>query len=332
MKVCIFGAGAVGGHVATRLAAAGHAEVSVVARGAHLEAIRARGLELRNDQGDIWRATVAQATDRPETLPPQDLVLVALKACALAEHAETLDRLLAAGGAIAFLNNGIPWWWTAAQPDGGSHLPLLDPEGLLWRLVRPERTLGAVVLSPNEIESPGVVRHRDKTRNRFVFGMPGPGDAGLAANLDRTVALFNQSGLPAEAAADLRQDIWRKLLLNAAGNPLSALTRLGTMERGQNPELQQLSLAVANEVALIAQTMGWSLPAEAIADAVAVGKARNLRPSMLQDLLGSRPMEVEALLGQPQRFARELGLATPVIDILVPLLRGLDQSIVASRS
>lgn len=326
MKVCIFGAGAVGGHVAARLAAAGHAEVSAVARGAHLKAIRERGLVLRNDVGEVWHAELAHATDRPETLPPQDLVLVALKACALPAHAHSLARLLAPGGAAVFLNNGIPWWWNAAQAGGGSALPLLDPEGQLWQQVRPERTLGAVVYSPNEIESPGVVVNRSKARNRFVFGAAQAGNAALDARLAQVVALFQQSGLPAEAAPDLRQEIWQKLLVNAAGNPVSALTRLGTAERGQDAGLRQLSLSLATEVAQIAQAMGWHLPESVIADAVAVGKAQSMRPSMLQDVLGGRPMEVEALIGQPQQFARAHGIATPSIDVLLPLLRGLDRA------
>jgi 2-dehydropantoate 2-reductase len=327
MKVCIYGAGAVGGHVATRLAAAGHAEVSVVARGEHLKAIRERGLELRNDVGEVWHAAVAHATDRPETLPTQDLVLVALKAWALPEHARSLDRLLAPGGAVAFFNNGIPWWWDAAATGGGSALPLLDPEGLLWGLVRPERTLGAVVYSPNEIETPGVIVNRSKARNRFVFGSPYAGTDALEASLASMVALFQQSGLPAEIATDLRHEIWQKLLVNAAGNPISALTRLGTKERGQDAELQRLSTALATEVEHIANAMGWTLPEGAVADAVGVGRAQSMRPSMLQDVLGGRRMEVEALLGQPQQFARACGVPTPAIDVMVPLLRGLDRAI-----
>jgi 2-dehydropantoate 2-reductase len=327
MKVCVYGAGAVGGHVAARLADAGHAEVSVVARGAQLAAIRQRGLVLRNDAGEVWHAAINSATDQPENLPPQDLVLVALKATALPSHAQALDRLLAPGGVAVFLNNGIPWWWTASQQGGGHALPLLDPEGRLWNTLRPERALGAVVYSSNEIELPGVVINRGSARNRFIFGAPLPADAGQAAKLRQIVALFQDSGMPGEIAADLRQTIWVKLLLNAAGNPVSALTRLGTLDRGQDAGLQQLSISVATEVATIARAMGWTLPPEAVADAVSVGKAQNMRPSMLQDVLAGRPMEIEALLGQPQQFAREHGIATPAIDVLLPLLRGLDRGI-----
>ncbi len=327
MKVCIYGAGAVGGHVATRLAHAGHAEVSVVARGAQLTAIRERGLVLRNDAGAEWRAAIHSATDRPETLPPQDLVLVALKATALPSHAQAFDQLLAPGGMTVFLINGIPWWWNAGREGGGRSLPLLDPDGQLWNTLRPDRTLGAVVYSSNEIESPGVVLNRGSARNRFILGAPLMGDAAQAEKLKQVVALFQDSGLPAEVAADLRQTIWVKLLLNAAGNPVSALTRLGTLHRGQDPGLQQLSASIATEVQTIAQAMGWTMPPEAMVDALTVGQGQNIRPSMLQDVLAGRPMEIEALLGQPQQFARELGIATPAIDVVLPLLRGLDRGI-----
>lgn len=333
MKVCIYGAGAVGGHVATRLADAGHAEVSVVARGAQLEAIRQRGLVLRNDAGVEWRATIHSATDRPETLPPQDLVLVALKATALPAHAQALDRLLAPGGMVVFLNNGIPWWWHAGGEGGeggeggGRSLPLLDPDAQLWNTLRPERALGAVVYSSNEIESPGVILNRGSGRNRFILGAPLVADVAQAQKLQQVAALFQDSGLPAEIVADLRQTIWVKLLLNAAGNPVSALTQLGTLHRGQDPGLQQLSATIAAEVAAIAQAMGWTTPPEAMTDALTVGKTQNMRPSMLQDVLAGRPMEIEALLGQPQLFARERGIATPAIDVVLPLLRGLDRGI-----
>jgi 2-dehydropantoate 2-reductase len=326
MKICIFGAGAVGGHVATRLAFAGHAEVSLVARGAHLAAIQAHGLTLNNDDGESWHARIEQATDRPDTLPPQDVVLVTLKACALPAQAETIGRLLKPDSAAVFMNNGIPWWWNHGAENGGGPLPLLDPEGGLWNAVRPERALGAVVYSSNEIESPGVITHRGAKRNRFVLGGPRKTGGAQKARLTEVEALFKASGLPAEVPDDLYREIWHKLLVNTAGNPISALTRLSTAQRAQDPELHQVSRGVATEIAHIAEVMGWPVAVEAIAAAVDVGKALNIRPSMLQDVLLNRPMEVEALLGQPQRFARERGIPTPYIDVLVPLLRGLDRS------
>lgn len=336
MKVCIFGAGAIGGHVAARLALAGQAEVSLVARGAHLAAIRSQGLTLRNNEGEQWHARIASATDDPASLPPQDIVLVALKSCALPPSAAAIAGLLAEDGVAVFLNNGIPWWWNHDRPDSqrqeapdsgrSTFLPLLDPDGALWRQVRPERTLGGVVYSPNEIESPGVVVHRSKARNQFIFGTPRQASALQRRRLDEVAALFTASGLDGRASADLYEDIWHKLLVNVAGNPVSALTRLGTVERGSDPALRQLSFTLATEIAAIARAMGWAVPDTLIEEAVAVGKAQSMRPSMLQDVLLARPMEVEALLGQPQAFAQQHGLATPGIDIILALMRGLDRA------
>lgn len=329
MKVCVFGAGAVGGHVATRLAHAGLADVSVVARGAHLAAMRANGLTLRNNEGESWTAHIAQATDQPETLPPQDVVLVALKSCSLPAQAATIAGLLGEDGVAVFLNNGIPWWWNhgfAGGKNGGGHLPLLDPEGALWNVVGPHRALGAVITSPNEIEAPGVVMHVSKQRNRFIFGGPRETSALQASMVCAVTALFNDSGLPAESSDDLYREIWQKLVLNASGNTVSALTRLGTAQRAHEPGVQQVIRCLATEVAQVAEAMGWPIAPQAIDDALSFGRAQNMRPSMLQDVLLGRPLETQALLGQPHLFAREYGVATPYMDVVVALLRGLERS------
>lgn len=334
MKVCVFGAGAVGGHLAARLAshAAGQTdgpEISVVARGAHLAAIREGGIRLRNNAGESWHARIAQATDKPESLPAQDVVLVALKAVSLPAQAEAIGRLLAPGGVAVFLNNGIPWWWNhGAQglAGAGQPLPLLDPDAALWREVGPGRALGAVVYSPNEVEAPGAIFHRNREHNRFIVGTPRAAGEPQRQQLARVVELLRDAGLAAEASEDLCCEIWLKLLVNAAGNPVSALTCLSTGDRAADPELSQLSRGIAAEIAAIANALGWPIAASVVEAAAGVGKAQSLRPSMLQDVLLGRPMEVEALLGQPQRFAREAGVATPIIDVLLPLLRGRDRA------
>ncbi|RYX90574.1 MAG: 2-dehydropantoate 2-reductase [Comamonadaceae bacterium] len=332
MKVCVFGAGAVGGHVAARLAVAGHADVSLVARGAHLAAIQANGLTLRNNEGDSWNARIAQATDKPETLPPQDVVLVALKACSLPAQAEAIGRLLAPDGVAVFLNNGIPWWWNQGSHGGeviGSadgHLPLLDPDGALWKFVRPERALGVVINSPNEVQAPGVIYHQNKPRNRFIFGGGARLGESQQSRLAQIAALFEKSGLPAPVSSDLRREIWHKLLVNAAGNPVSALTQLDTMARAHEPAVLQLCTSLAREIAEVAGAMGWPIEETLIEEAMNVGRHQAMRPSMLQDALLKRPMETEALLGQPQLFARALGIRTPHIDMVVTLIRGLDRA------
>lgn len=333
MKICILGAGAIGGHVAVRLAAAGKAEVSVIARGEHLRAIQRDGMTLRNNEGETWHARFAQATDDASTLPPQDVVLVALKASSLPDQAEALQHLLADDGVAVFLNNGIPWWWNHGM-QAGSHgtLDLLDPDARLWNLVRPERTLGAVIYSPNEVQAPGVVFHGNTQSNRYILGEP---TDVLTPRLQAIVDLLRDAGLGAETTRDVRHDIWKKLLINVATNPLSALTRLDTAQLAEDPDIRQLRRALVTEVTDIAEIMGWTLSSQTTAgpgggssaDKPAASRSTpGIRPSMLQDVLLGRAMEVDALLGQPQRFARENSLATPTLDVVLTLLRGLDRS------
>lgn len=331
MKVCIYGAGAVGGHIAARLLRADQAEVSLVARGEHLAAIRQQGITLQSP-GDVFTALPkpGHATDDSSTLPPQDLVIVTLKTAAQAASAAALRALLAPDGTVLFLNNGIPWWWRhGLQPAGlaAGSLPLLDPDGVLWRTLGPERVLGGVIYSPNEVVAPGVIAHRS-TLNRFLLGEP---DGSASKRVAEVAALFAASGLPSELPSDLRRAIWRKLLQNASGNVLSALTLLPNGPRVDDPDLEKIAIGIVDEVLAVAAAGGIDLRGEvSAAEIVAVVGQPYARPSMLQDVLLRRPMEVEALLGQPQAFARDAGVATPTVDVVLPLLRALNRGLALS--
>lgn len=321
MKVCVFGAGAIGGHVATRLIAAGAAEVSVVTRGRQLEAIRARGLTLLTGGKEITGKPAA-ATDDPSSLPPQDMVLVTLKAHSLPGVADSLARLVAPQGAIVFALNGIPWWWRLGQPGPAGSLPLLDPAGALWTKLR-EKTLGCVVYGPVEVKEPGVIFHF--SGNRWLIGEP---DGSKSARLEAVIGLFNASGLVAEIPADLRLEVWRKGVGNVAGNTLAALTRLPGADFGTIPGLQDVYANLMRETLAVAAKMGWDLRPEVDVDKVARrADSSRFRSSMLQDVDAGRPLEVEALLGQIQAFAQEVKVAVPAIDCIVPILRGLDASL-----
>lgn len=329
-RICIFGAGAIGSHLAVRLAGLPEVDLSVVARGPQLQAIQSQGLRLIGDSEELQRP-IAHATSEPAQLPQQDIVIVTLKAMALPGQAAAIARLRAADGVVLFVNNGIPWWWNyrGAASATPASLPLLDPDGQLWQQIGPEHVLAAVAYSPNEIIAPGVVRHRG--HNRFVLGEP---DQSNSARLQQLTALFNAAQLGAETSLDIRQSIWQKLLLNAAGNPICALTRLDARERVANPALLQLGLAVQQEIRAIASAMGWQLPpdsAPATGPSLHSSKGLNARPSMLQDALLGRAMEVDALLGQPLAFARAHGVSTPALDVIYPLLQGLNQAITAEQ-
>ncbi|ANN69406.1 ketopantoate reductase family protein [Bordetella bronchialis] len=328
MDVCVFGAGAIGGFMAARLAAAGQAKVSVIARGAHLAAVRQHGLRLLSTGGDV-SARPAQAVDRPQDLPPQDIVFVTLKAYALPGAAAAIAGLLKPQGHAVFVTNGLTWWWKHGQANAGP-LPLLDPDGALWNTLTPQRVLGCVVYAPNEVIEPGVIRHTGP--NRWLLGEPDNSDS---ARLRATVALMRQAGLGAEASMDLRREVWTKLMRNAALNPLCALTRLPATELSRDPELLAIGDGIIAELVAIAAAHGSHVEGDAEEARAALRRggpggaapAGGMRPSMLQDALAGRPTEVEAILGQLQAFAREAGIPCPHIDGVLPLMRGLDRSL-----
>ncbi len=321
MRVCVFGAGAVGGNLATRLVAAGADEISVVARGAMLQAMREQGLTLRSGGMEI-KARPAIATDDPSTLPPQELVLVTLKAHAAPGAAAAIARLLAPQACAVFFVNGIPWWWRHGLPGASGALPLLDPGGALWSQVGPERALGCVVHCPNDLVAPGVIAHTGV--NHFILGEP---DGTMSARLEAVAAVLRRGGIDTRTSGDLRRDVWQKLVNNAAGNTLCALGRVDLGELGADPDLRALSIGVMREVLALGAALGWDLHAEVDVESAARRGKPGQRPSMLQDVLLGRPIEVEAIIGQVQAFAREAGVMAPTVDVILPLLRGLNRSL-----
>jgi len=326
MKVCVFGAGAMGGHFAARLSAAKLAEVSVVARGAQLEAIRTRGLTLKSGAEEI-HAMPAHATEDPASLPPQDVLVVTMKGYTLPPLANTFARLLAPTGAALFCLNGIPWWWRFGSKGPQTHLPLLDPDGALWSILR-ERTLGCVMYSPNDVLEPGVILHAGG--NRYVMGEP---NDKASERVRAIVDLFSNSGLPSEVSPDLRAEIWRKLSSKVSSNPLAALTRLGAGAISSDDGLRTLSTALKDETLAVAAALGWDLRNELAGEKPSRRPAATgpgSRASMLQDVLRGRGVEVEAHLGQTQAFAREAGVPVPHIDVVLAILRGLDRALRAS--
>jgi 2-dehydropantoate 2-reductase len=242
--------------------------------------------------------------------------------------AESIAGLLAPHACAVFLNNGIPWWWPHGLKGASGPPPLIDPEGKLWTHVRPERALGCVVYSPNDLIEPGVTLHVGG--NRWVMGEP---DGSLSARLNSAVQLFAGAGLKVESTTDIRREVWMKLVRNASSNSLAALTRLGLSETTADLELRPIAAGVVRETLAVAAALGWDLRAEVDAEQIASRSSKGgPRLSMLQDVLQGRPIEVEAHLGQTQAFAREKGVAVPTIDTLLPLLRGLDRALRRARA
>ena len=315
MKVCIYGAGAIGGHLAARLVSSGKAEVSVVARGANLAAMRERGVLLKAE-GREFGGRLANATDDPASLPAQDLIVVTLKTQSQPAIAGQLAQMLDKGGVALFAQNGVPWWWNHGLGKGGA-LPLLDPTGELWSKVGGSRAIGGVVNSSNAVTEPGVITNAGG--KRWVIGEP---DNSRSARLEAVAALLGEAGLDCVVSMDIRREIIRKICTNISANPIAALTR-NPKERVEG--LAELGMALIEETLAVAAAMGIDLRSEV--DPVAVvkpGGGRNAKPSMLQDVEAGRSVEVDSILGQIVAFGRDVGVPTPKAEVVLPLLRGLD--------
>lgn len=326
MKVCVFGAGAVGGYLAAKLLKSGRHDVSVIARGDHLRAMVSDGLTLIAPEERLVVRPHA-VTDRASDLPEQDVVFVTLKAHAQPDAARDIAALLGSSSTAVFVNNGIPWWWSYRGNASAAPLPLLDPQAALWTHIGPKRAFGCVVYSSNEVVQPGIVRHT--ANNMWLLGEP---DDSRSERLLAITRLLSDAELNAEAVIDIRTCVWTKLLRNAPLNSLCALTRLPVHELSHDPQLQRLFNSVIDEIAAIALVDGSDLSnrLEIAKAALQLGGATDgskpgvLRPSMLQDVLSGRSLEVEPILGQVQAFAHTMGTPCPVLDVLVPLIRGLD--------
>lgn len=321
MKVCIYGAGAVGGHLAARLAAAGKHELSVIARGPQLEAIKQRGLTVSRGE-EIHSGRPHHATDRPDTLSPQDVVIVTLKAQALPNAAASIESLLAPDGVAVFAINGIPWWWHKGLNVPQTPLFHLDPDGQLWSRLK-DRTLGCVIYSPNEVIEPGVIR--SALKDRWMLGEP---DGSDSERLNRVAEIFQSAGIRGLATTNLRYEIWYKLLINCGLNPVAALTRLPTPLMNKNPDIIALRKAVMLEVMEIALACGTDLRGKIDLDELCTPTKRSgsNRASMLQDVLAGRSLEHEAILGVTVSLAQEHGVSAPRCELMLGLMRGLAES------
>jgi 2-dehydropantoate 2-reductase len=316
MRICVFGAGSVGGYLAAYLARGG-AEVSVVARGAHLAAIRANGLTVETP--DETLTVRVAASDKPAELGQQDFVLVTVKAPALPDVAATIAPLLSSQTAVAFVMNGIPWWYFHAHggPLNGRQMHRLDPDGALWRTVGPERAIGAVFWPACSVPSPGVVRLLTGAGGGTVFGEP---SNTLTPRLQALADAFRAAGLPVTLTQDIRTLIWRKLAFNLSAGPMCVLTETPVLDTHTEPALIECSGAMLTEAVAVAAAMGITLNMD-ISAIAETNKRLAHRPSILQDLTSGRPMEIEALYGVPLELARLTGVPTPMLDVLVALIK-----------
>jgi 2-dehydropantoate 2-reductase len=315
MRICVFGAGSIGGNFATRLALAGN-EVSVVVRGAHLDAIKARGLTLL--AGDKRHVVKVAASDRPTDLGPQDVVISTMKACSLSGLAETVGPLLRSDTPVVFVQNGIPWWYAtglgASRPPAPD-LSRLDPGGALAKAVGHERTIGAVVTSSNRVIEPGVVRNISPDRNTLWVGEI---DDRRSPRIERLRATLIDAGIASPATRDIRYDVWHKLMANLTGSTLCLILAQPTTIQATEM-INRLARRAHSEALAVAAAHGVSLDDS---PDVRYGPKRiypDHRPSILQDYEYGRPMEIESIVRAPVAFARKAGLDTPNLDAIESL-------------
>jgi 2-dehydropantoate 2-reductase len=313
MRICVYGAGAIGGHLAGRLAKGG-AELSVVARGAHLAAIRERGLTVRAADGEM--RSRPRATDSPAELGPQDAVVVCTKVPALPSVAAAIAPLLGPGTPVAFVTNGLPWWYFCRHggAEEGTRIPEVDPEDAVRAAVGVERTLGGVVYSACSVPEPGVVEVSSRT-GKLVLGEP---DGTRSERAVALAAAFKAGGLPCSVSGDIRTEVWGKLLNNLANGPICLLTRRSIRDTFRDPVLRDAARQVVEEGLAIAAAMGRPVPTTA-EERINLSVDIPHKPSILQDLEAGRPMEIDALFQVPLRLARERGVPTPMLSLTVAM-------------
>ena len=313
MKVCIFGAGAIGGYVGLMLNEGG-ADVSLVARGAHLEAIRDKGLKLvMNGQEKVGHMP---ASDDPAKLGPQDYVIVALKAHQAWESVEKLTPLLGPDTAVVTMQNGVPWWYFYGFEGQYANLRLesVDPEDRQWRTIGPERVIGSTVYPAAEITEPGVIKHI--YGDKFGLGEPTREETERVTKLAEA---FEAGGLRARVYPEIRNDIWLKLWGNLCFNPISALTRATLDVVATDPGTRTLARNMMLEAETIGRRIGVHFRVDVerrINGAAGVGAHRT---SMLQDLERGRAIELDALLTSVQEMGRLVDVQTPYIDSVLAL-------------
>jgi 2-dehydropantoate 2-reductase len=319
MKITIVGAGAIGGYFAARLAHSGQ-EVSILARGKTLENIRDHGIRL--DSEGTHFAERVKASDRAADLGPQDVVIITVKAPALPAAAQSIASLLGAQTSVVPAVNGIPWWYflNAGGKLAGHRLHSVDPEGATEAAIAAARVVGCVVFPACSSIEPGYVKHA--SGNRVVFGEPGgDGTGGTSERVTQIAEAFKAAGFGAESSANIRREIWLKLLGNLCFNPVSALMGCTTDRMIDDPRLHALFVGVMTEALALGTALGIPVdikPAERIAITRKLGAVKT---SMLQDVEAGRPLEVEGIVGAAVEAAEAIGHPAPLLSAVYALVR-----------
>jgi 2-dehydropantoate 2-reductase len=315
MKICIFGAGAIGSYLAVELALSGQ-DVCVVARGAHLRAIQERGLTLRIDGEE--KHIRLPASDRPSDFGHQDHVFCALKAHQAYACAEDFLPLLGDDTTVVTAMNGIPWWYfyKDGSPFEGHHLASVDPGWRQWHTVGAHRAIGCVVDPACEIAEPGVVVHNQF--KRFQIGEP---DRSRSERVLELSAILTEAGFEAPVREDIRWNVWLKLWGNVCFNPISVLTEASLDKIVTDPHLRALCVLTMQEARRVASALQIDIGEHMIERRLtAVREAVGHKMSMLQDIERGRSLEIDALITSVQELGRMTGVNTPQVDLLHTLV------------
>jgi len=317
MKICIYGAGAVGGVMAGWLARAGH-EVSLIARGAQLEAIRASGLRIKSGANGEISVTRPRADSDPAKLGAQDYVIVTVKGQSLPEVAARIGPLLDAQTSVVTAMNGVPWWFFDRLPFGGGKLRLesLDPGGALARAMPTERIVGCVIHLAASTPEPGLIRHNMGAR--LILGEPGGKNT---ARTQRIAEALQGAGFEAVVSPFIEKEFWVKLLGNVSFNPVSALT-LATADRMiADRQVKDYLVAIMRECLAIGRAVGVDADIDPEARMDMARKLGTFKTSMLQDLEAGKTLEIDGLLTGTLEIARQAGMQAPFTESLLGLIR-----------
>ncbi|MFZ0078790.1 MAG: 2-dehydropantoate 2-reductase [Trebonia sp.] len=314
MKVAVVGAGAIGAYVGAALDRGG-AEVHLIARGKHLEAMRERGVTVLSPRGDFHAKP--HATADPGEIGPVDIVFLGLKAYSYADAGPLLKPLLGPGTGVVAAQNGIPWWYFYGLPGPyeGRRVEAVDPGGAVSAVIPPAHAIGCVVYSSTEIESPGVIRHVEGTR--FSIGEPDGTISGRCTAFSQAMAA---GGLKCPVEKNLRSDIWLKLLGNVAFNPISVLTRATMGEIAAHPGTRELVLAMMREAAEVAASLGSPPKISIERRFEGAAKVGDHKTSMLMDYEAGKPLESGTLLKAPVELARLTGVPAPNLEMVAALI------------
>jgi len=310
VRIAILGAGATGGFLGAKLAKSG-AEVVLIARGPHLQAMREAGLRLTEADGEM--TVPVEATDDLAAIRNSDFVFVTLKAHSMPAMAAGIAANLGDKTAVVSAQNGIPWWYF--QRHGGEldgiHLETVDPGGVIGRTIDPERVIGCIVYAATSVVGPGIVQHVEG--ERFSLGEL---DGSQTERIVALAGLLTGAGLKAPVQPRIRQELWVKLMGNAVFNPLSALTRASLGAMAESPVLAPVVRAAMEEVDAVASRLGITMPVSIDQRIRGAGRVGNHKTSMLQDLESGRPMEIDAITGSVVELAGRLGVPVPHLETI----------------